>query len=691
MVTRHFFVFSMFLTGLFTLAGHSQTLEGCKAFIEGDTLILQNDQTTHYFKWNHGNLIPLKFVNRDGLGLFFPENSLPDFEISEDLSTASEGSLSTSTQRLSTNDDPYLEAVITFKQGKLDVRRVIRIHPGTRLISHHFYLRGEAGLHWGSSPDHGSREMVEKKIKTNSQKVRIGIIPFRRPHWKIKTRVFAEATDHNNTLVQGEEYVAYIRPLGFSGNVIFTSNPLEETSFVVIKEAPLGESQHGYEGADFTMTHKALQIHGLGILPEDVRPDQWTRGYGYAVGVTGKAEKDQLTAIRTYQKAARNLVASRDEMIVANTWGDRSRDSRMNEQFILEEIEAASKMGITHLQLDDGWQQGLSRNSASKAGKKWDSWSREDWQPHKERFPNGFETIVQEAKRKNIEICLWFNASKKDSYSLWERDAEILIDYYQKWGIRVFKMDGIDFSSKQAELNLRKLFDKVLTATRGQVVFNMDVTAGHRMGYHYFTEYGNVFLENRYTDWVNYYPHSTLRNLWMLSRYIPPERLQIEFLNNTRNMDRYQKEDILAPGNVPFAYQIATTLMAQPLAWMELSQLPDEAVQTAAGLFQSYKAVQHDIHKGIILPVGMEPNGFGWTGFQSITDEKEGFLLIFRERHPERRHTLDTWLKKGVKVKLTGLLGKATSFDVVTGSNGSIAFDLPEEFSFALYTYKVIP
>jgi len=28
---------------------------------------------------------------------------------------------------------------------------------------------------------------------------------------------------------------------------------------------------------------------------------------------------------------------------------------------------------------------------------------------------------------------------------------------------------------------------------------------------------GVLVLENRYTDWVNYHPHWTLRNLWMLA------------------------------------------------------------------------------------------------------------------------------------------------------------------------------
>ena len=52
---------------------------------------------------------------------------------------------------------------------------------------------------------------------------------------------------------------------------------------------------------------------------------------------------------------------------------------------------------------------------------------------------------------------------------------------------------------------------------------------------------------NRYTDWGNYYPYRTLRNLWMLSRYVPAEKMQIEFLNKWRNADKYDAADLLPP------------------------------------------------------------------------------------------------------------------------------------------------
>lgn len=517
---------------------------------------------------------------------------------------------------------------------------------------------------------------------------RLGLVPLAGTHWQLKALRFTQATDHHNTLLQSEEYLAYRKPVFFTANLVLAYNKARQTGFWVLKEAPTAESQQAYPGADFSLDESGVQLFGIGISPADVQENEWVRAYGYVMELAGADEKQLQLSLRQYQKSMRALLPQRDEMILMNTWGDRSRDSRMNEAFILKEIETGKRLGITHLQLDDGWQQGLSRNSASKAGQRWDDWRLEDWQPHKERFPNGLSKIVKSAKKAGLEICLWFNPSKKDHYRQWERDADILIGYYRKWGIKVFKIDGIDLDSKQSEENLRRMFEKVMEASGGQAVFNFDVTAGKRFGYHYFTEYGNIFLENRYTDWANYYPHRSLRNLWMLSAYVPAEKLQIEWLNPWRNTDKYAADDPLAPSKIPFDYQMAVTFMAQPLAWMESSSLPEEAF-AHAGTLKAYRDLQHELHQGAIFPVGMMPDGFGWTGFQSIKG-KEGYLMVYREAHPQGIQQLETWLEEGSRVALEPVLGAGAASEQVVQQGGAVTISLPGKFTYCLYKYRLL-
>ena len=103
-------------------------------------------------------------------------------------------------------------------------------------------------------------------------------------------------------------------------------------------------------------------------------------------------------------------------------------------------------------------------------------------------------------------------------------------------------------------------------------MLQQDITAEQRMGYLAAREYGTLFVENRYTDFGNYYPHRTLRNLWMLARYVPAQRMLFELLNPARNTERY-RADPLAPGRYTADYLFASVMAAQPLLWMELSGL----------------------------------------------------------------------------------------------------------------------
>jgi hypothetical protein len=284
-------------------------------------------------------------------------------------------------------------------------------------------------------------------------------------------------------------------------------------------------------------------------------------------------------------------------------------------------------------------------------------------------------------------VCLWFNPSRDNSNENWEKDANTLIGLYQKYGIRTFKIDGVNLPDKLAEVNFRKFLDKVSLATNYEVVFNLDVTAGRRGGYHYFNEYGNLFLENRYTDWQNYYPYTTLRNLWMLSKYVPAQNLQIEFLNKWRNGDKY-KDDPFAPANYSFDYLFAITMAAQPLAWFEGTGLPAEALSVAAPVVRKYRDIQVDFHQGNVFPIGEEPSGRSWTGFQSVQAGK-GYFLVFREDNTAIKAEIKTWLSEGTTIQCTPLIGKGKAFTQKAGKEGGITFELPEKNSYGLYCYEV--
>lgn len=146
-----------------------------------------------------------------------------------------------------------------------------------------------------------------------------------------------------------------------------------------------------------------------------------------------------------------------------------------------------------------------------------------------------------------------------------------------------------------------------------------------------------------------------------MSRYVPAEKLQVEFLNKWRNKDKYDANDPFAPSKYSFDYLFAITAAAQPLAWMEAANLPQEAFSTAS-LIEDYKKIQHELHSGIILPIGEEPSGRSWTGFQSMVQPDKGYFIVYREDNNRQKAYLKTWLSAGTQLSMQKIAGDGKSF-----------------------------
>jgi hypothetical protein len=173
----------------------------------------------------------------------------------------------------------------------------------------------------------------------------------------------------------------------------------------------------------------------------------------------------------------------------------------------------------------------------------------------------------------------------------------------------------------------------------------------------------------------------------MLSRYVPSQNLQIEFLNKWRNAEKYAN-DPFAPGNYSFDYLFAITMAAQPLAWFEATGLPAEAFQASA-VIKKYKQLQNEIHQGIILPIGEEPDGKCWTGFQSMNPQN-GFFIIYRESSVDSKAQVKTWLQPGTRVKCQPVFGKGKTFIGKANDKGEIPFEIEQVNGYELFRYELV-
>ena len=660
----------------------------CKVELKKDTLVVENNNIKRTWLWNSGNIISLTLENKLAKVKLKLSNKTADIYFLNDTVKATEAQISTTVVPNSNQYTQHVQLCVQYKLDSLTIKRIIRIYPNCAALATEVYFKGKAAKRWfknNQSTTHFNN------VEDLPGPALIGKMPFTEQlilegkHWKIKAIEFTDVTDINNTLVKETNVISYWFDTLLKGNILFADNLENEEGFFIWKEAPNPKSQLYYPNGDFLVGSGNIRMVGLGADSADLNDHTWTKAYGYTTGIFKGNEADATLALRNYQKLVRPLLPKRDEMVMLNTWGDRGKDTKINEAFCLNELKSAARLGITHFQIDDGWQAGKSGNSAYKGSFK-DIWRNPNyWKPDPVKFPNGLDPLVTKGKALGIEICLWFNPSIQNNFSDWEKDATAILDLYKKYGIRVFKIDGLSIPNKLAENRLRLLFDRIMEESNWNIVLNFDATAGVRGGYSFFNQYGNVFLENRYTDWGNYYPYWTLRNLWMLSRYIYPQMFQIEFLNKWRNQEKY-KGDRFAPINYSFDYLFAITLMAQPLAWMETVNLPEEAFLTGITI-RKYHKVQHDLHQGNIFPIGDEPSGTSWCGFESIKAD-DGYLLVFREDNLDARKWMATRLIPGKKVKLNAIIGSGKSFNTVVGKDGVLQFSLPKINSFALYHFK---
>jgi alpha-galactosidase len=441
-------------------------------------------------------------------------------------------------------------------------------------------------------------------------------------------------TDRHYELVQPKVYARLKGEAGLreQGNLFAVDHSGSGEGFAMIRYGMLPHSTYPprSEQPDLLADRGVLQLLDSSTMPDDDGGlvGDWQALVMYTGGAAGRT-----AALQQLEQRLR-IPRLEDRWMVSNTWGDRSRDSRVTEAFLLDEAKAAADLGVDVLQIDDGWQAGRSSNSAEAGGKWFGFWEQDDfWTPHPDRLPRGLDPILNEVNKHGFHLGLWYAPDRSDDFANWQKDAQQILQLHREHDVNHFKIDAVVVLNGEGEANYHRLLDTVLCESDGRIVLDLDATAGKRPDYLGRVDAGPVFVENRYTDWGNYYPHLTLRSLWQLSQWMDPARLRMEWLNPDRNRDQYDDDSPLAPSSYPADYLFAITMAAAPLAWMEVQHLAPERVEQCRPLIELWHQHRDDWVGATTLPIGSPPDGFGWAGFliQSVNQPGTRDLLLFRE------------------------------------------------------------
>ena len=571
---------------------------------------------------------------------------------------------------------------ITFEKDGRAVGVLLRTYPDNPFITLSLTLRGT----FGRTPE-AARVQEESGVENGRRPEKLTAAeafscPVSEKHLKLESVTLSDVTDANNILVRSEKTTVYpARPCEARGQIFFLDAYLAAETLMLVKEAPCAAGRIVPEAFDVRVEAAGrAAVGGLGCdfsRAAEYTPDVPLSGASFAAGRRSELER----AWRAYYRRDMAATAARGLVMMSNTWGDRNQDAAVCERFMLGEIACAERLGVGAVQIDDGWEHGRTANSKLARSAAWGSGyyaaDPDFWRPDTEKFPHGLETIREAARKAELLLGLWFSPDLANDYENWELDAETLLGLHRQAGVRFFKLDGINLTSKRAETRLAAMVRRVHEASGGAVTFNFDITAQRRWGYLPFREYGTLFVENRYTDWGNYHPHSTLRTVWMLSRYIPTARLQMEFLNLRRNPQKYEN-DPLAPQRYGIDWAFAAVMFANPLCWMEMSSLPEEDAALLSRIVSVWRPLAAELAHADVTPLGEEPDGLSFTGLRAECGICS-YLLLFRENGAEKEYTF----------RLPAAPGKLSVLYASGGASASLCaegvrFSAPEERSFVL-------
>jgi len=496
----------------------------------------------------------------------------------------------------------FIVCALTFKGDKADIRAEFSLYPGCALFNLRLFAK---------KPENEINEDRRGAArKAGKDSVFTAAIPLK--HYKLHRAELFDNSDYNNTYVREETDLVYTSGYqDYRGHYFILDSFLDNEGLIFVREAPsrFGSQNVRNEGDCFLFANKYLEIRNSGY-PDDLT-DEYMDCYSVTFGCGG-GENVKESLLGEYRRCYRHVSSFSPEgrlVTISNTWGDRSGGKNINEAFMLREIEHAARLGVDIVQVDAGY-------------------NTKDYRPDPEKFPQGFDNVMKLSREKGTEFGIWFEPTMSDNYDAWEKDADFLIDYYRNDGVTHMKVDAVTLKSRQAEENLRRMFEKFYANTEGKAQINNDITASKRFGFIYNKEYANLFVANRYTAYRSYYPHYTLRGLWLLSRYVPLRRLLTEVPNRKLFSHVYLKDDPFAPKNYEMDYLFAVAAFSNPLIWMEMYNLDNEDSETLASIISAWKPHAEALYNADVIPVGEEPDGIGFSGFDARTPDG-GYLLLF--------------------------------------------------------------
>lgn len=449
---------------------------------------------------------------------------------------------------------------------------------------------------------------MSKFVKYDEKSYELAV---KNPHTAVRAVRLVTNTDKYDTLVEEREALVYRATIEeILGQIFIITDRVAGRSTVIVVPAP-----------DFVIPRAKIEDGILTVISE---------GYPIYAAECAIGEEE-----RTAREWYREHYSPTTIHAMSNTWGDRNGRTRVCDEFIRREIESGAYLGLDVVQIDDGWQMGTPETPNEEGDRFFEG---DFWELKTDIFPKGMKPLAEYAREHGVELGLWFAPHSRGAFEHFDRDVSVLERAYREWSIRYFKLDMINLPTRAHADRMCDLLDRIIS--HGDTSVELDVTADKRLGYLAAAPYGTIFVENRYTAWGSYYPYRTLRNAWMISRYVPLSKCQFELVNPELYTEVYDPADPFRHGSCDADYLFASVMLSNPLFWMETQFLSDKARADLKSIIPIWKQHREALTHADVRPIGEEPSGASLTGFAADTGDSL-HLILFREATERDTVTVD--------------------------------------------------
>jgi hypothetical protein len=576
---------------------------------------------------------------------------------------------------------PHVKAVIefTYPDSEMAVRYAVQAYPGVAGVRTRLSVRALRPF--------GREEIPSYLLQSCAESLRLQPARYRRHAAGYYNDL--QHRNHDDTPILKEE--RHFGDLtGGSREVYDWANLLclegEEGGLVLLKESHKCVNQPGVETGAFVLKEGGVRVTGLGLkannygpietwLPHDRYRPAWAN---WCVPYTGGESEKQL-AIKRFDRARFQPDPAGDAHSRSNTWGTRKPgdDARAaaEQDNVIREIESCADLGIDAVAIDDGWQYPpAGRESGGEHG----------WRPNPERFPNGWTAVREAAEDAGVELHLWIPGA--------QATLEQIIRNIERGKFTGLKIDFLNFPTRDSLEAVVEKIRRLVRHTDHKLRISWDVTENApRLGYYYAREFGSLHVANRKPTYetervhhIAYTPRLVLRDAWHLAHYLNLNQIEIP----VQDIDKVDPA-IRNSSAYSHAYCTAMSVVGLPLFFQETHFLEGIAREETRTIMRTWRRHRKEMAKGYVFPIGEEPCGAAWTGFQCHNPETGGgYVLVFRELNaPDAETELPLHLVGNQPLAWTDVLSGEEWYDEET--TGSVGCRLEESPGFRWLRYQI--